>query len=103
MTARRARRKFLGYFPDGFRDESYLAWERDYKWDAHRAWDAALNRETFRRLRRDGAHAEIAATAVRIEARTNLLFSFEKMALRDAVAGADGAEAFADGLYDWLW
>ena len=35
MTARRARRKFLGYFPDGFRDESSLAWERGDKWDAH--------------------------------------------------------------------
>ena len=103
MSARRARRKFLGYFPDGFRDETYLAWERDYKWDAARAWDAALGRDAFRQLRREGRHTEIAATAVRIESRTNLLFSFEKMALRDAVSSAEGAEAFADGLYEWLW
>ncbi len=103
MSARRARRTFLDYFPGGFRDESYLAWERDYKWEAARAWDAALDRASFRRLRREGRHAEIAATAVRIESRTNLLFSFEKMALRDAVASQEGAEAFADGLYDWLW
>ena len=103
MSARRARRHFLGYFPGGFRDIDYVAWERDYKWQAARAWDAALGRDSLRQLRREGRHAEIAATAVRIESRTNLLFSFEKMALRDAVSSPEGAEAFADGLYDWLW
>jgi len=40
--------------------------------------------------------------AVTIESRTNLLFSFEKMALRDAVKIGDGAETFARGLYDFL-
>ena len=40
--------------------------------------------------------------AVRIEARTNLIFSFEKMALRDAVKPAAGARMFATGLYDFL-
>jgi hypothetical protein len=39
---------------------------------------------------------------VKIESRTNLLFSFEKMALRDAVKPVRGAEAFARGLYDFL-
>ena len=37
-----------------------------------------------------------------IEARTNLLFSFEKMALRNAVKSAGGARAFAQGLYEFL-
>jgi hypothetical protein len=45
---------------------------------------------------------EIAAQAVRIESRTNLLFSFEKMALRDAVKSPAGARSFAHGLYDFL-
>ena len=49
-----------------------------------------------------GAQAEIAARAVRIESRTNLLFSFEKMALRDAVRTPEGARTFAAGLYDFL-
>ena len=40
---------------------------------------------------------------LRIEARTFLLFSFEKMALRDAVRTPDGAREFACGLYDWLY
>ena len=39
---------------------------------------------------------------MRIEARTNLIFSFEKMALRDAVRSPTGARAFAEGLYDFL-
>ena len=40
--------------------------------------------------------------AVRIESRTNLLFSFEKMALRDAVKPPEGARAFAKGLFAFV-
>ncbi|MBA3273171.1 MAG: hypothetical protein H0T11_04770 [Chthoniobacterales bacterium] len=50
-----------------------------------------------------GQHSESAARAVRVESRTNLLFSFEKMALRDAVKSAKGARNFAVGLYDFLY
>jgi hypothetical protein len=56
----------------------------------------------YRKLLNAGRHREIAARAAAIEARTNLLFSFEKMALRDAVKPASGARAFAQGLYDLL-
>jgi hypothetical protein len=45
---------------------------------------------------------EIAAHAVRIESRTNLLFSFEKMALRDAVRTAHGQRVFPEALFSWL-
>ena len=96
------RRKFLHYFPDGFRDATYLDWERDYKWQAHRRWAAELGPAELRSLIDAGQHTEIAARAVRIESRTNLLFSFEKMALRDAVASEGGAKEFALGLADWL-
>jgi hypothetical protein len=41
-SAPRCRRKFLRFFPDGFRDETYLAWEREYKWETHRRWHEAL-------------------------------------------------------------
>ena len=40
---------------------------------------------------------------MRLESRTNLLFSFEKMALRDATRFRGGARIFAEGLYDYLW
>jgi hypothetical protein len=99
---RRARRKFLRYFPGGFRDETYLDWERNYKVEAHRRWEAALGHERLRGLIRRGRFAEVAEQAVRIESRTNLLFSFEKMALRDAVRSKPGARAFALGLEAWL-
>ena len=100
--ARRCRRKFLTYYPDGFRDDTYVESERGYKWRAHQRWTEALGPAAFRRLRDEKRYGEIAAIAVAIEARTNLLFSFEKMALRDAVRPADGARLFADGLYDFL-
>jgi hypothetical protein len=100
--ALRCRRKFLRFFPAGFADEKYLDWERDYKWQAHLRWEEALGRTAFRSQLEAGRHAEIAARAVAIESRTNLLFSFEKMALRDAVKPKAGARLFADSLFDFL-
>ena len=101
-AAERCRRKFLHYFPDGYRDETYIEWERSYKWRAHERWCERLDPRGFKALLRANRHAEIAAHAVATESRTNLLFSFEKMALRDAVKTPDGASAFAQGLYDFL-
>ena len=104
-AALRCRRKFLRYFPGGFRDETYIDWERDYKWEAHERWEEALGRAEFRRLLRAGEYAEVAARAVRVEQRTrySMIFSFEKMALRDAVKSEAGARAFSEGLYDFLY
>ena len=99
----RCRRKFLSFFPNGFADETYIDWERGYKWNAHLAWQEALGKAKLRALIREQRHEEVAAHAVRIESRTNLLFSFEKMALRDAVRSRDGARAFAEGLCDFLY
>ena len=101
--AKKGRRKFLHYFPKGFYDQTYLEWERNYKWAAHEEWAATLERKIFNQLLKRGEYAEIAARAVRLEARTNLLFSFEKMALRDAVKSAAGARAFSEGLYAFLY
>ena len=101
-TQKRARKKFLRFFPGGFYDETYIEWERAYKWNAHKQWQTLLADEAFRSLIQKRRYAEIAQHAVRIEARTNLLFSFEKMALRDAVKPSAGAKLFATGLYDFL-
>ena len=99
-----ARRLFLQMFPGGFSDERYLAWERDYKVAASRLWLQEVGAKDQLRAALDaGAHREVAAAAVRIESSRALLFSFEKMALRDAVVRSEeGAHAFAEGLYDWL-
>jgi hypothetical protein len=100
----RCRRKFLSYFPDGFRDGSYLSLERDYKWETHLRWQAALGPGEFARLLRQRAFREIGARAVRVEqqSRHSMIFSFEKMALRDALRPEPGARAFATGLFELL-
>ena len=102
--AARCRRKFLRLFPGGFRDETYLDWERDYKVAVHTAWQSSLGRAAFGELLRRGDYAEAAGRALRIEQRSrhSMIFSFEKMALRDAVRSDSGAAAFASGLYKFL-
>ena len=91
-------------FPRGFGDATYLEWERDYKWEVHEQWNAALGRREFATLLRAGEFEEIAARAVRVEgrARHSLLFSFEKMALRDAVRTPNGARIFAEAVFALL-
>ena len=98
------RRKFLRFFPKGFRDETYLAWERDYKCETHQRWEEVLHQAEFRRLLAKREYSEIAARAVRVEQRSrhSMIFSFEKMALRDAIKSAAGVRAFATGLYEFL-
>jgi hypothetical protein len=98
----RCRKKFLRYFPHGFRDAKYEAWERGYKETAHARWHEVLDRDAFQSLLLEKKFGEVAAEAVRIESRTNLLFSFEKMALRDAVKSPAGARRFAEGLFQFL-
>jgi hypothetical protein len=99
----KCRRKFLRFFPKGFYDEKYVDWERGYKWEAHERWQELLGPARIRELLQDREHAEIARRAVTIESRTNLLFSFEKMALRDAVKSKSGARDFAEGMHDFLY
>jgi len=102
--ARACRRKFLRLFPGGFRDDEYLELERGYKWATHVDWTETLPRTEFRKLLRDKRYEEITARAVRVEqrARYSMMFSFEKMALRDAVRSTRGARMFAEGLYEFL-
>ena len=89
------RRRFREFYPGGFHDEDYVVMERLYKWEAHRAWRDARAAAA--------APEDLARAAVRIESRTNLLFSFEKMAIRDAIATPEGAVAFGRGLTAWLY
>lgn len=97
------REKFLRFFPDGFRDAKYLEWERGYKSKAHQSWANELGRDQYRNLLIAGRYMEVAERAIAIESRTNLLFSFEKMAIRDAVRSIQGACGFAVGLYEFLY
>ena len=45
--ARRCRRKFLEYFPEGFHDPEYLELERGYKVETHQRWEEALGSREF--------------------------------------------------------
>ena len=103
LGAARARRKFELYYPDGFQDETYLIAERAYKERAHLEWHTELGPAAFRKLLARGEFRQIADIAIRIESRTNLLFSFEKMALRDALKTPAGARLFAHELYAFLY
>jgi hypothetical protein len=100
----RCRRKFLRFYPGGFRDPDYIEAEREYKWKSHLRWREALGIGEFGALLQAERHDEIAARAVRIEQRSlySMLFSFEKMALRDAVKSLYGARLFAEGLFEYL-
>lgn len=96
-------RKFLYYFPGGYQDKKYRSWERDYKWNAHKAWQETLGKKEFMQLLENKDYTEIARRAIWIESRTNLLFSFEKMALRDAVRPDHGSKIFAEGLFELVY
>jgi hypothetical protein len=96
-------KKFLYYFPGGYQGKKYMAWERDYKWAAHIAWQEQLNKSVFKELLEEADYGEIARRAVKIESKTNLLFSFEKMALRDAVNTSQSARLFAEGLFHFIY
>ena len=99
----KCRKKFLYYFKNGFSDATYISWERHYKLSAHFAFQHQLNKEEYQRLLNARKYADIAAAAVQLESKTNLLFSFEKMALRDAVKEPVGAKAFAQGLFQYVY
>jgi hypothetical protein len=102
-AVQKCRRRFLRFFPGGFTDETYLEWERNYKASAAREWRDALSRFQLGLMVKSGKHRDVAVRALRIESRTNLLFSFEKMALRDATRTPEGARRFAQGLNDFLY
>lgn len=97
------REKFLRFFPEGFSDPKYVEWESGYKQKAHERWVEELGRDSYRKLLVAGRYMEIAQRAIAIESRTNLLFSFEKMAIRDALKSIQGACGFAVGLYEFLY
>jgi hypothetical protein len=99
---KKSKTKFKHFFPKGFYDETYIDWERNYKWFAHQSWVKQLNRNEYSSLLDSKKYIEIVQRAVNIESKTNLLFSFEKMALRDAVKD-HGAKLFAEGLFEYIY
>ncbi len=95
------KKRFMRFFPDGFDDQRYIDWEHSYKWTSHKLWRELLNEAQYRSLLRAHEFEEIAARALRVEQKTvpPFLFSFEKMALRDALRTERGARTFAEALF----
>src|SRR5262249_38145579 len=69
---RRAQRRFVEIFPGRFHDETYVAWERDYKWEAHRLWHELLGREELEALLRRRAYVEVGRRALAVYSRPKL-------------------------------
>ncbi len=101
---RAAKRRFREIFPRGFADPTYLEWERGYKWEAHVAWQHALDRETWSQLLAAREYREIGGRIARWYGRShlNMLALYEWMALREALEDRRGAHLLAVGLYDLL-
>ncbi len=97
------KKRFLRFFPKAFKDPLYIDWEKAYKWEAHKLFDTLLNKAEFERLLRKREYLDIATRALQVESKTTFLFSFEKMALRDALRTNDGAAIFAEGLHSVLY
>lgn len=96
------KKRFLRFFPQGYEDKRYIDWERTYKWEAHKLWKQLLSQKQFHSLLQQRDYKQIAAHAMHVESRCNFLFSFEKMALRDALRTGEGPRTFAEGLYNLL-
>lgn len=92
-----ARKRFLSFFPQGFRGADYIGHERAYKLDAKQKLDKAVPLD--RALTGTGFGEAILS----IYRATNLLFSIEKTRLQDLLRGRDAddfihaAAAFASG------
>ncbi len=97
------RKRFMRFFPKGFYDQRYIEWEHTYKSEAHKLWQNQLGQEEMRNLLRAREYLEIGNRALQVESRCTFLFSFEKMALRDALRNPEGARVFAQGIYDLLY
>lgn len=97
------KKRWLKFFPKSFKDQQYIDWERTYKWEAHKLFNQLLGKKQFSELMRAREYPEIANRALQVESRCNFLFSFEKMALRDALRTTLGARLFAEGLYQLLY
>src|SRR6202035_1165178 len=72
------RRKFLRFFREGFVEPTYLAWEREYKWETHQRWEELLNEAEIEAPldRRD--YGEIARRATQMNPGRTFYFLLRK-------------------------
>ena len=100
-AVRKCRAKFRRYFEQQFYDPTYVDWERDYKWQAHKRWEEVLNRSAFTKLLSEGKFAEDGREGGRrgIPHRTSSSL-LRRCQQRDAVKSPPPFQAFAQGLFE---
>ena len=94
---------FLKEYPDGFYGERYLSEERKYKIDAHELAKDILGEGKLTRLLTENQHVEVCRRALRVSNATNLIFTNEKIALRNGLKPVANQQAFANALFDLLY
>jgi hypothetical protein len=94
--------KFCAQFPGGFSGAAYAQTERDYKVSAHELMRELLNKDACAELLLSGNHAEICKRALKIVAKTNLVFPNEKMALKDGLKSAKAQTLFSKTLFSLI-
>ena len=93
---------FLEGYPGGFYGDRYLREERGYKADAHELAVSILGRRQLDPLAASGSFAEICRRAMQVVNKANLIFPYEKMALKDGLKPDGSQAAFAVALHDLL-
>ncbi len=99
---------FLKLFPQGFDDPTYLSpdldgGERQYKVVASTYAKEVLGESEWRSLSDMGDYTEICLRLARIESKTNLLHSFEKIKWHAALKDIRLQKGLADALFDDLF
>ena len=90
--------KFLGYFPDGFYDQSFDEREREYKVTAHKLLRTALGKEALTDLLEKKDFGEICNRVKTVANKTNLICPYEKIWLSNGLSTQDAQQSFARSL-----
>jgi hypothetical protein len=98
QTQDQAIRTFLERYPGGFRGETFVTNERDYKWHAHSLFNDELGGKRLGDLLAKGRLADVVRHALHAEQKTNLLSVFEKARLSQALRH----DAYAVGVFRTL-
>jgi hypothetical protein len=95
--------RFLERFPHGFYGDRFAAEEREYKVRAHQLAQDLLSQGALARLLSVNDDGEVCRRALRVANATNLIFPYEKMALKDGLASPAHQHAFATALFHLLY
>jgi hypothetical protein len=95
--------RFLARFPQGFYGDRFASEEREYKVRAHQLAQDLLSQSALTRLLSANDYGEVCRRALRVANATNLIFPYEKMALKDGLESPAHQQAFATALFHLLY